>query len=218
MNEPARVMVVDDHPIIRQGLAMLINRESDLRVCCEAGSVAEASALLAQCQPQVAIVDISMDGASGFELLRHIRLQYPDLPVLVVSMHDEALYAERALQAGARGYVMKQEATDKVLLALRAILAGEIFVNERIAARLQQRASMPANAPDGPQDMVSLLTTSEFEILQMIANGHDTSEIAKQLNRSVKTIESHRANIRKKLNLNDGTELVHFAIEWAKSG
>lgn len=209
-------MVVDDHPIIRQGLAMLINREADLQVSCEAGSMQEAIAVLRRQQPDIVIVDISMDGASGFELIRYLGSQYPHLPMLVVSMHDEALYAERALHAGARGYVMKQEATEKVLLALRCILGGGTFVSDRIRSRMQQH--LPSRDPEAPLDPVSALTISELEVLRLIADGYGTSEIARQLHRSVKTVETHRANIRRKLFLQDGAELVQFAITWRRSG
>lgn len=206
----ARILIVDDHPIVRQGMALLINQEADLHACCEAGDGKQALEMNAACRHDLAIVDLSLAGISGFDLIRQLRLKYPELFILMMSMHDEAVYAERALRVGAHGYLMKQEATTTMLTAIRLILQGELYVSDRMRSRmLQQRAQGYSETTP-----VAALTTAEFEVLHLIGSGLGTGEIADKLKRSVKTVESHRANIRKKLNLKSGKELVLFAINW----
>jgi DNA-binding NarL/FixJ family response regulator len=211
----SRVFVVDDHPIVRQGLALLINREADLAVCGEAEDAHAAMQLVMSTQPDIMIVDISLNGPDGLDLLKDIRTRYPDLPVLILSMHDESIYAERALRAGAQGYIMKQEATDKVLVALRRILNREIYVSERIANRMLQRyiGSPGAAKPSSIAD----LTDRELEVFRLIGEGHSTRQIAEELHISVKTVESYQAHIKEKLSLRSARELVQHAIQWSIS-
>lgn len=221
--EKRKVLIVDDHPIVRQGIAQLINRESDLEVCCEAGDAEQAIEALHKysgngsngCAMDIAIVDMSLPGLSGIELIKTMRTRHPDLPVLVISMHDETLYAERALRAGAKGYIMKQEATEKVLTAIRQILLGEIYISEKMRAKILQR--IIDNRFETPSSPVSRLSDKELEVLHLIGKGLRTSDIARELHRSVKTVEAHRANIKDKLNLKNSTELVRFAVQWLES-
>src|SRR6202140_4871121 len=174
-----RILVVDDHPIVRQGLALLINREPDLVVCGEAEEAMGAMHVLASARPGVLIVDISLNGPGGLDLLKNVRINHSSLPVLILSMHDESIYAERALRAGANGYIMKQEATDSVLVAIRRILKGEIYVSERMSKRLlqqfaRQTAVVPRSAMEG-------LTDRELEVFRLIGQGHTTRQIAEEL-------------------------------------
>jgi len=210
--ETVTVLIVDDHPIVRQGLAQLLNGEPDFVVCGEAENARKAMAAIAQLQPDLAIVDITLQGTNGIELIKNIVAQWPELPILVLSMHDESLYAERALRAGAKGYVMKQEATEKLTGALRRILKGQIYVSEKQADKMMRKAidgkAMQDTSP------VSVLSDRELEVLQLIGQGHGTRQIAEDLNLSVKTIESHRAHIKEKLNLKTAPEMVRFAVQW----
>jgi DNA-binding NarL/FixJ family response regulator len=210
-----RVFVVDDHPIVRQGLALLINQEPDLVVCGEAEEGEAALGTLTARRPDVVVLDISLPGPDGLELLKIIRATDATLPILVLSMHDESVYAERALRAGANGYIMKQEATDKVLVALRRILAGEVYVSERFAARLLgQMVSRPGQARRTP---IASLSDRELEVFQLIGEGHGTRQIAEELHLSVKTVESYQAHIKEKLGLRSARELMQRAIEWRMS-
>jgi DNA-binding NarL/FixJ family response regulator len=209
------VFVVDDHPIVRQGLALLINQEPDLVVCGEAEEGQAALRALADTRPDVLVLDISLPGPDGLELLKTIRSTDPALPILVLSMHDESVYAERALRAGANGYIMKQEATDKVLVALRRILAGEVYVSDRFAARLL--GQMVARPKQPHQTPVASLSDRELEVFQLIGEGHGTRQIAEELHISVKTVESYQAHIKEKLGLPSARALVQRAIEWRMS-
>ena len=209
----AKVMVVDDHAIIRQGMAMLINREPDLHVCCEAADIEQALEANRACAHDIVIVDISLENASGLELVRRFQFLFPQLPVLVLSMHDESIYAEPALKAGARGYLMKQMATDVLLQAMRRILTGEVYLSERMHARMLKRM-MEGGKADSP---VGSLSPAEQEVLHLIGLGMGTSEIANELARSIKTIEAHKANIKRKLNLESGNQLTLFAINLVAS-
>ena len=208
----ARVLVVDDHPIVRQGLALLINREHDLLVCGEAENAHKAMQSIAAAKPDILVVDISLNGPDGLDLLKDVRSRFPELPVLILSMHDESIYAERALRAGAQGYIMKQEATEKVLVALRRILAHEIYLSERIANRMLQRyiGSQGAQRPASITD----LTDRELEVFRLIGEGHSTRQIAEELHISIKTVESYQAHIKEKLSLRSARELVQHAIQW----
>jgi DNA-binding NarL/FixJ family response regulator len=211
----SRVFVVDDHPIVRQGLALLINRESDLAVCGEAEDAQSAIQTVATVKPDIMVVDISLNGPDGLDLLKDVRMRFPELPVLILSMHDESIYAERALRAGARGYIMKQEATEKVLVALRRILGHEIYVSERIANRMLQRY-IGSPAADRPSSVADL-TDRELEVFRLIGEGHSTRQIAEELHISVKTVESYQAHIKEKLSLRTARELVQHAIQWSIS-
>ncbi len=219
MNQPtaaikkSKVLVVDDHPIVRQGLALLINRESDLMVCGEAEDARMAMQSIITDKPDIMVVDISLNGPDGLDLLKDIRTRYPELPVLILSMHDESIYAERALRAGAQGYIMKQEASEKVLLALRRILSNEIYVSERIANRMLQRYI--GSPGEGRPSSVADLTDRELEVFRLIGEGHSTRQIAEQLHISVKTVESYQAHIKEKLSLRSARELVQHAIQWS---
>ena len=210
-----RVFVVDDHPIVRQGLALLINREPDLAVCGEAEDAQSALQILPSLNPDIVAVDISLTGPDGLDLLKDIRLRLPGLPVLILSMHDESVYAERALRAGAQGYIMKQEATEKVLVALRRILNHEIYVSERIANRMLQRYIGARDT--GRASSVADLTDRELEVFRLIGEGHSTRQIADELHISVKTVESYQAHIKEKLSLRSARELVQHAIQWSIS-
>ncbi len=207
-----RVFVVDDHPIIRQGLALLIDQEPDLEVCGEAEEAETALAAISAARPDVLLLDISLPGPDGIELLKAIRAADLTLPVLVLSMHDESVYAERALRAGANGYIMKQEATENVLVALRRILRHEVYVSDRIASsmlrQITSHGGKPAQAP------IERLSDRELEVFRLIGEGHGTRQIALELHLSVKTVESYQAHIKEKLCLQSSRDLVQRAIEW----
>ena len=215
MSERYRVFLVDDHPIVRQGLTLLINQEPDLVVCGEAEAAWPVPAALAALNPDVLVLDISLNGPDGLDLLKSIRATDTNLPILVLSMHDESLYAERALRAGANGYIMKQEATERVLVAIRRILRREVYVSDRIAnAMLQQLVSKQNHSP---QSLVSTLSDRELEVFRLIGDGHGTREIAEQLRLSIKTVESYQAHIKDKLSLPSARALMQRAIEWRLS-
>jgi DNA-binding NarL/FixJ family response regulator len=211
----SKVFVVDDHPIVRQGLTLLINREQDLTVCGEAEDAQSAMHSVTSVRPDIMVIDISLNGPDGLDLLKDIRMRHPDLPVLILSMHDESIYAERALRAGAQGYIMKQEATEKVLVALRRILSHEIYVSERIANRMLQRYIGSPNA-ERPSSVADL-TDRELEVFRLIGEGRSTRQIAEELHISVKTVESYQAHIKEKLSLRSARELVQHAIQWSIS-
>ncbi len=207
------VFIVDDHPIIRQGLALLINREADLTVCGDSGDAPSALCQIAELKPDAAIVDISLNGPDGLDLLKSIRASDTDLPVLMLSMLDESLYAERALRAGANGYIMKQEATERVLIAIRRILEGEIYVSDRMANKMLHRFA--GGGETGQQSPVAGLTDRELEVFRLIGEGHGTRQIAEELHVSVKTVETYQAHIKEKLSLKNARELMQRAIQWA---
>ncbi len=206
------VFVVDDHPIVRRGLSLLVNQEPDLAVCGEAEEMHSALKAIAALHPDILIVDISLTGPDGLELLKNIRLTSPRLPVLILSMHDESIYAERALRAGANGYIMKQEATEKVLVALRRILSGEIYVSDRIANQMLQHYVHGGNRAEYSE--ISELTDRELEVFRLIGEGLGTRQIAESLHLSIKTVESYQAHIKEKLSLRSARELVQHAVQW----
>jgi DNA-binding NarL/FixJ family response regulator len=206
------VFVVDDHPIVRQGLSLLINQEKDLMVCGVAEEMHSALSAIHSAKPDILIVDISLNGPDGLELLKNIRLTSPRLPVLILSMHDESIYAERALRAGANGYIMKQEATEKVLVALRRILSGEIYVSDRIANSMLKHYVRGARPTE--HSSIADLTDRELEVFRLIGEGQGTRQIAEALHLSVKTVESYQAHIKEKLSLRSARELVQHAVEW----
>lgn len=211
-----KVFLVDDHPIVRQGMAQLIEQESDLFVCGEAEDAPQALQGIEKNQPDVVLVDISLKSTSGVDLIKDLKIRHPRLPVLVLSMHDESFYAERVLRAGARGYVTKEEATEKVLTAIRQVLRGEVYLSDRMAARmLSKLVNGSGERGTSPTDR---LTDRELQIFECIGRGLGTREVAQRMHLSVKTIESHRANIKRKLNLDNATQLLQHAIQWVQSG
>jgi len=207
----AKVFLVDDHPIVRQGLGLLINREPDLFVCGEAEDAPSALQRMASAQPDLMVIDISLDGPDGLELLKTIRLKEPILPVLILSMHEESIYAERSLRAGANGYIMKQEATERVLVAIRRILEGKVYLSERLTNKmLEQFVHGAGSSKNNP---LTTLSDRELEVYRLIGAGHGTRQIADELHVSVKTVESYQAHIKEKLSLRNARELVQHAIE-----
>jgi len=207
-----QVMLVDDHAMLRHGMAMLINAEPDMEVLAEADDGGEAMAQLeSEHHPDIVLVDLSLKTLSGFELIKSMHILIPALPVLVVSMHDETVYAERALRSGARGYVMKQESGDVLIAAIREVLRGNYYLSEAMHTQLMDRF-VTGSPESGP--LINSLTPSEFEVLHLIGSGHSSREIAQLLSRSIKTIEVHRANIRSKLQLRDGADLIRYATHW----
>jgi DNA-binding NarL/FixJ family response regulator len=208
----AKLMLVDDHAMLRHGMAMLINLEPDLEVVAEAGDGAEAlDKLKTEPHPDIVLMDVSLKTLSGLEVIKSLHAVAPALPVLVVSMHDEAVFAQRALRAGARGYVMKQEPGEVLVAAVREVLAGNVYLSRQMHARMLNRV---ATGHPQPEPLINSLTPSEFEVLHLIGSGHSSQEIAKLLSRSIKTIETHRFNIRSKLNLKDGADLIRYATQW----
>ncbi|MEI8299019.1 MAG: response regulator transcription factor [Pseudomonadota bacterium] len=207
-----RVLIVDDHPIVRQGLKRLIDQEPDLCVCGEADNARDAKIAIRELSPDVVIVDISLKQGDGIEIVKDARAHYSSLPILVLSMHDETIYAERLLAAGANGYIMKQAASDQFLTALRRVLSGAIYVSEAVGSSMIQKfASGGSYVSANPIDQLS---NRELQILQMIGRGSSTREAAEALNLSIKTIESHRQRIKRKLNLATGSQLVQYAVNW----
>lgn len=208
-----RILIVDDHAVVRQGLVALIAEEDDLVVCGEAENGQKALGELRRLHPDVVLLDISLPGSDGIELLKSMLAEFPKLPIVVLSMHNESLYAIRALRAGGRGYVTKTEAIAEVLVALRKVLAGDLYINPRFSERLvfnaiQSRDGKMTNSP------VDQLSDRELEVLQHIGKGLGTRDIAATLNLSIKTIETHRAHIKEKLGLKDAAEVTRFAAEW----
>jgi DNA-binding NarL/FixJ family response regulator len=210
-----QILIVDDHPMMREGLAVLIDHEPDLSVAAQADNAAQALQAIESMVPDLALVDISLPDRNGLELIKDLRTLHPDLPILVVSMHDETLYAERALRAGSRGYIMKQEGGKMLMQAIRQVLSGQVYVSERMSAKILETFS--GRRHEAPGSPVGRLTDREFEVFQLIGQGRGTRQIAEALRLSVKTVEVHRANIRKKLEISTGTELVRYAIRWAEA-
>lgn len=209
---PGKVLLVDDHPLVRHGIAQLIEPEEDLTVCGEADSAPGALEAMRRCEPDVAVIDISLIGTNGIELVKLMRAEQPKLRILMLSMHDESLYALRALRAGARGYLMKAEAIEQVLNAIRKVLADEIYVSPRFSERLIFKAVQSLEG--GMGSPVDKLSDRELEVLQSLGRGFGTREIANELHLSIKTIETHRAHIKEKLGMKDAGEMVRFAIDW----
>lgn len=203
-----RILMVDDHPLMREGMAQFLNLQDNLLLCCQASNAQEALEAMQMCDHELAIVDISLDGDSGLELIRTLRRCHPELAILTLSMHDESLYAERALQAGANGYLMKRESTGNILLAVQQILAGNIYLSTAMHVRMMQHLTKSRGSSLSP---VAGLSQREFEILHLIGLGFGTRQIAGKFNRSIKTIEAHRANLMKKLHLESAQELTRYA-------
>jgi len=212
--EKKRILIVDDHPIVRQGLSMLINRNEDLLVCGHAANASEAMEAVRVLKPDMVIVDISLKDASGIELIKDIKAYDAALPVLTLSMHEESLYAERSLRAGAKGYIMKQEGTEKLISAIRTVLAGELYISDRLAGRLINKMVSGGERRGSPLDSLS---DRELEVFLLIGRGQRTREISNQLHLSPKTVETYRSHIKEKLNLGNSTELLQHAIQWVNS-
>ena len=210
-----QILIVDDHPMMRQGLGQLIGAEPDLCVCGEAENAAGALDAIGNLKPDLVLADISLPGKNGLELIKDFQSIQPGLPILVISMHDESLYAERVLRAGGRGYIMKQEGGKKLMQAIRQVLDGRIYVSEKMSANiLEMFSGRRTGAESSPMEK---LTDREFEIFQLMGQGQGTREIAEKLHLSIKTVDAHRANIKAKLKLNSATELIRYAVRWAES-
>ncbi len=210
-----RILLVDDHPFMRAGLGQLIDRQTDMAVCGEAGNPAEAFAQLEKTKPELVLTDLTMPGRSGLEFVKDLRALDPTLLVLVVSMHDEAVYAERALRAGARGYIMTEAGGENLLAAMRQLLRGELYVSPRMSARILEALS--SARPRGSSSPIEKLTDREFEVFQLIGQGKSTRDIAEQLHLSPKTVDVHRSNIKEKLELRDATALIRHAVRWVET-
>jgi DNA-binding NarL/FixJ family response regulator len=209
-----RILLVDDHAVVRFGISQLINREHDLIVCGEEEDSSRAMGAIESLRPGLVIADISLKDSSGLELVRNLRSRFPKLPVLILSVHDEAIYAEVGFRAGALGYLMKQEALEKIIPAIRRVLAGNVFVSEALAAKMvQNQVRGRADVHDSP---VKILSDRELEVFQMIGAWKRTTEIARELHLSVKTIEYYREQIKRKLNLKDASELAQYATAWVQ--
>lgn len=210
-----RVLLVEDHPTMREGLIRVIEREADLTVCGEAETIQRALAMIESAKPDIAVVDISLGGQNGIELIKDIRVRYPRLPVLVHSMHDESVYAERSLRAGAKGYISKKEPAHKLLQAVRDVIRGEIFLSEAITRQILH--AVGADQSVGKASPFRELSDREFEVFELTGQGLGTKEIAGALHLSEKTVQAHRDHIRQKLNLPDGRGLTRLATRWVES-
>ncbi len=210
------IFVVDDHPMLRRGLTALIESQDDLAICGEASTCQAALRGIGQSKPDLVIVDLGLEGCDGLELLKDVKLRHPKTPALVLSVHDESLYAERALKAGARGYVTKQQLDDTVLTAIRRVLSGETYMSDKLATRLATKfVGGQMLEDDSPLDVLS---DRELEVFRLIGQGQGTRQIAQRLHLSIKTIESYREHIKQKLTLESGAELVRRATAWVETG
>jgi DNA-binding NarL/FixJ family response regulator len=215
ISDKRRILLVDDHPIVCEGLAQKINGESDLMVCGQARDVHAALEAIGKSRPDVVIVDIALNGASGVELIKDIKVRHPRLPALVLSMHEETLYAERSLHAGAKGYVMKQEQPEVLLQAIRQVVRGQVYLSEKVKDAIVNRLGGVQPEGDVPS-IAQQLSDRELQVFQLIGDGYATHEIAEQLHLSMKTVASHREHIKQKLKLKTGEELTRFAIHWQR--
>ena len=215
MAKKIKILLVDDHPLVREGVANLINQQPDLEVCGEAGNEPQALELIGATRPDVAVVDISLENGSGIELIKSIKANHPSVAMLALSMHDESLYAERVLRAGARGYLMKREAAKKVIHGIRAVLAGQLYVSEKIAAMMAEKFVEGRTAASGSP--VEQLSDRELEVFQLLGRGHSTRQIADHLHVGFKTVQAYCARIKEKLRLANATELLRAAMHWNES-
>jgi DNA-binding NarL/FixJ family response regulator len=215
MTEKIRVLLVDDHPLVREGLANLIRQQPDLEICGEAANEPEALELVRTVQPAVAIVDISLEQGSGIELVKSIKQLYPAVKTLVLSMHDEMLYAERALRAGARGYIMKREAAKKIIQGIHSVLAGQLYISEKIMTVMNEK--FVSGAPAAGTSPVEQLSDRELEVFQLLGLGHSTRQIADHLHVGFKTVQAYCARIKEKLQLANMNELLREAVRWHES-
>jgi DNA-binding NarL/FixJ family response regulator len=210
--EAKRIVIVDDHPLFRKGLEQLIQSEDSFAVCGEANNAPEAMDVIRKLNPDLAIVDLSLPGANGIELIKNIRAEFSKLPILVLSMHDESLYALRALRAGAEGYVMKHEAMANVIQAIREVFNGRPYLSPAMAAQVITKFAH--RQAEGEADAVERLSDRELEVLELIGKGNDVRQIAKALHLSPKTVETHRSHIKDKLDLKNSREVARFALQW----
>ena len=210
-----RILLVDDHPMTSEGLAAIINHQADLEVCGQASNPAEALATLSTCKPDLMVTDMTMPGRSGIEFLKDVHALMPELPMLVLSMHDEMLYAERALRAGARGYLMKDAGAAMVLEVIRQVLSGQAYVSPQMSARMLD--AMTGRRPRGSTSPIEKLSDREFEVFRLIGSGKSTKEIASELHLSPKTVDVHRGRIKEKLQIKDASSLLHHAVRWVES-
>jgi len=210
-----RILIVDDHPVLRKGLVRLIESKNGFEVCAEAGDATEAMNFIKKDKPDLAIVDLVLPGESGINLTKQIRANFPEIPVLVLSMHEEALYASRALRAGAMGYIAKQDAIDNIMSALRTIFNGERYVSPGIAQVALANLGTDGSGVD-TDDPTRILSDRELEILDLIGKGHEVREIADRLRLSPKTVETHRTHIKEKLKLKNARQVAHFAVRWTE--
>jgi DNA-binding NarL/FixJ family response regulator len=213
--ETKRIVIVDDHPLFRKGLEQLINSDNSFAICGEAGNAAEGIEVIRKLNPDLAIVDLSLPGANGIELIKNIRAEFPKLPILVLSMHDESLYALRALRAGGNGYVMKHEAMANVTEAIREVFNGRPYLSPAMAAQVITKFTH--RRAEGEVDAVERLSDRELEILELIGKGNEVRQIAKLLHLSPKTVETHRAHIKDKLDLKNSREVARFALQWLQA-
>jgi DNA-binding NarL/FixJ family response regulator len=214
-SDAIRILIVDDHPVVRAGLVMTLSKATDLLVCGEAEGVQDALKLLSETRPDLLLVDLDLDGGNGLDLIKQARESHPDIPVLMLSMHPEATYAERALRAGAQGYLMKSEPPGRLVAAIREVLSGGISVSEAMKAQVLRRVAGGNGAADGGE--VASLSDRELEVFRGIGQGRTTRQIAEKLCLSVKTVETHITHIKRKLGLQSGTEMQHRAILWSNS-
>jgi len=211
----SKIIIVDDHPIVRQGLAALINQQEDMEVCAQAADGREAMEQIGRLKPDLVTIDLTLGDSGGLELIKNIKARYPNLPMLVISIHDESLYAERVLRAGAKGYIMKQEATENVTEAIGKVLAGQVYVSEGMSDRIV-RSFLGGTEKTRPA-LVSSLSDRELEVFRLIGQGYGTRKIAEMLHLSIKTIETYRAHIKFKLELDDAAHLLQYAVQWVGS-
>ncbi len=208
-----KVLIVDDHPIVREGLADLINKEKDIVVCGCAENIPQAMKAIKKLKPDIVTVDISLEEASGLELIKDIKTQHPNLPILALSMHQESFYAERAIRAGAKGYITKKQATKKVITAIRKVLGGQLYLSEKMKDKLLY-SLIGGDESDTGGSPTDRLTDRELEVFSLFGQGRGTRQIAEQLYLSAKTIETYRSRIKEKLNLSSGSELLQYAFQW----
>ncbi len=210
-----KVLVVDDHAIVRQGLRALLEAEPDMTLCGEAEDAAAALELVEKTKPDIVVTDIGLQGMSGLDLIKNLKLRHPAIPILAISMHDESVYAERAIRSGAKGYLMKKESAQKVIDAMRRILSGKLYLSQAVSESILGQVAGLDNLSEG--DLVQRLSDRELQVFQMIGNGQKSGEIAEVLNLGVKTVESYKEQIKIKLNLPTASALAQYAIEWTHS-
>lgn len=212
---PAGIVVVDDHPIVREGLVRVIDQSADLRVCGQSENISQALDVIKESKPALVVVDIALGGQNGIELIKDIKARHPHLPMLVHSMYDESMYAERCLRAGAKGYVMKQEPPQRLIHAMRQVLRGEVALSEAMTRQLLCRIS--DGKPRAGSSPAELLSDRELEVFELLGRGYPTKQIAQELHLSDKTIQTHREHIKEKLNVTDAVNLVRHAVQWVES-
>ena len=210
-----RILIADDHPMMRAGLVQIIGQQPDLEVCGEAGNPVETFHELSRSRPDLLLTDLTMPGRSGFDFIRDVLALHAGLPILVVSMHDELIYAERALRAGARGYIMKESGGEKLLAAIRLVLRGQVYLSPELSAKILDGLSGPKTRATG--SLLGKLSDREFEVFQLVGQGKSTVEIARQLHLSPKTVDTHRGHLKQKLELKDATALVRYAVRWVET-